>query len=265
MFVSSCCFISFVEGKTVAFVVRRRFECCVWYELVGSVRVCLLVVQLRVVVNDGQLYCSLRLVSSSLWLVLRKVYRPDLLTSAMRRRFIKLERNVLMQCLVSQVVPQVVEMIQLEMPQELVVDACVEVIEFALVLESAVEMLSAVEREIFVRVLHQSMSDRVSCWYFSRCVLVGSSSNADVDFSRWCFSCDGCEGERQYRTLISLRGFVSAEWLTTTVHGLGNGRLSCLMHLDARASGDTALSSPDGICSAAGRGFYPAGGSQGGG
>ncbi|KZV20909.1 hypothetical protein F511_14923 [Dorcoceras hygrometricum] len=30
------------------------------------------------------------------------------------------------------------------------------------------------------------MSDRVSC-----CVLVGSSSNADVDFSRWCFSCDG--------------------------------------------------------------------------
>ncbi|KZV36965.1 hypothetical protein F511_20265 [Dorcoceras hygrometricum] len=74
---------------------------------------------------------------------------------------------------------------------QLVVDACVEVIEFALVLESAVEMLSAVEREIFVRVLHQSMSDRVSCWYFICCILVGSSSNADVDFRRWSFSCDG--------------------------------------------------------------------------
>ncbi|KZV18658.1 hypothetical protein F511_41189 [Dorcoceras hygrometricum] len=58
-------------------------------------------------------------------------------------------------------------------------------------LQTAVEMLSAVEREIFVRVLHQSMSDRISCWYFSRCVLVGISSNAYVDFIRWCFSCDG--------------------------------------------------------------------------
>ncbi|KZV28080.1 hypothetical protein F511_31928 [Dorcoceras hygrometricum] len=35
------------------------------------------------------------------------------------------------------------------------------------------------------------MSDRVSCWYFKRCVLVGSSSNVDVDFKRWYFSCDG--------------------------------------------------------------------------
>ncbi|KZV42592.1 hypothetical protein F511_28460 [Dorcoceras hygrometricum] len=35
------------------------------------------------------------------------------------------------------------------------------------------------------------MSDCVSSWYFSRCVLVGSSSNADVDFRRWCFSCNG--------------------------------------------------------------------------
>ncbi|KZV41323.1 hypothetical protein F511_16782 [Dorcoceras hygrometricum] len=33
-------------------------------------------------------------------------------------------------------------------------------------------MLSAVEREIFVRVLHQSMRDHVSCWYFSHCILV---------------------------------------------------------------------------------------------
>ncbi|KZV51412.1 hypothetical protein F511_20576 [Dorcoceras hygrometricum] len=74
---------------------------------------------------------------------------------------------------------------------QLVVDACVEIIEFALVLESAVEMLPAVEREIFVRVLHQSMSNRVSCCYFSHCILVGSSSNADVDFRRWYFSCDG--------------------------------------------------------------------------
>ncbi|KZV41493.1 hypothetical protein F511_35714 [Dorcoceras hygrometricum] len=34
------------------------------------------------------------------------------------------------------------------------------------------------------------MSDRVNCWYFRRCVLVGSSSNVDVDFKRWYFSCD---------------------------------------------------------------------------
>ncbi|KZV29978.1 pentatricopeptide repeat-containing protein-like [Dorcoceras hygrometricum] len=53
--------------------------------------------KLRVDVNDGQLYCSLRLVSCSLRLVLREGYRPDLMTSAMRRRFIKLERSVLMQ------------------------------------------------------------------------------------------------------------------------------------------------------------------------
>ncbi|KZV22324.1 hypothetical protein F511_05278 [Dorcoceras hygrometricum] len=32
---------------------------------------------------------------------------------------------------------------------------------------------------------YQPLSDRVSCWYFSRCVLVGSSSNADVDFQRF--------------------------------------------------------------------------------
>ncbi|KZV24743.1 hypothetical protein F511_34189 [Dorcoceras hygrometricum] len=32
------------------------------------------------------------------------------------------------------------------------------------------------------------LSDRVSCWYFSRCVLVGSSSSASLDFSRLCIS-----------------------------------------------------------------------------
>ncbi|KZV41459.1 hypothetical protein F511_34617 [Dorcoceras hygrometricum] len=42
----------------------------------------------------------------------------------------------------------------------------------------------------------------------------------------------GCEGERQYRTLILPAGIVATmrEWLTTTVHGRGNSRLSCLMH-----------------------------------
>ncbi|KZV33706.1 proline dehydrogenase 2, mitochondrial [Dorcoceras hygrometricum] len=35
------------------------------------------------------------------------------------------------------------------------------------------------------------MSDRVSCLYFRLCVLVGSSSNVDVDFKHWYFSCDG--------------------------------------------------------------------------
>ncbi|KZV26314.1 protein ASPARTIC PROTEASE IN GUARD cell 2-like [Dorcoceras hygrometricum] len=69
--------------------------------LVGAIRVFLLVVQLRANVNDGQLYCSLRLVSCSLRLVLREDYRPDLMTYEMRRRFIKLERSVLMQRLVS--------------------------------------------------------------------------------------------------------------------------------------------------------------------
>ncbi|KZV38432.1 putative (S)-N-methylcoclaurine 3'-hydroxylase isozyme 2-like [Dorcoceras hygrometricum] len=33
---------------------------------------------------------------------------------------------------------------------------------------------------------NQLLSDRVSCWYFSRCVLVGSSSSASLDFSHWC-------------------------------------------------------------------------------
>ncbi|KZV50454.1 hypothetical protein F511_18973 [Dorcoceras hygrometricum] len=42
-------------------------------------RVCRLVVQLRVDVNDGQLYCSLRLVSCSLRIVLREDYRSDLM------------------------------------------------------------------------------------------------------------------------------------------------------------------------------------------
>ncbi|KZV27060.1 hypothetical protein F511_23956 [Dorcoceras hygrometricum] len=44
-------------------------------------------------------------------------------------------------------------------------------------------MLSVVAGEIFVRVLHQSLSNRVSSWYFSSCVLV-SSNNVDVDFRR---------------------------------------------------------------------------------
>ncbi|KZV44367.1 hypothetical protein F511_40070 [Dorcoceras hygrometricum] len=89
---------------------------------------------------------------------------------------------------------------------------------------------------------NQPLSDRVICWYFSRCVLVGSSSSASLDFCRWCISAylavasdqllmlQPCpvvivvlflpdfEGERQYRTLISL--------------------------LIWRASGNTALSSP---------------------
>ncbi|KZV17474.1 hypothetical protein F511_12580 [Dorcoceras hygrometricum] len=44
---------------------------------------------------------SLRLISCNLRLVLLEGYRPDLMTSAMQRRFIKLERKVLMQRLVS--------------------------------------------------------------------------------------------------------------------------------------------------------------------
>ncbi|KZV16900.1 hypothetical protein F511_35310 [Dorcoceras hygrometricum] len=160
-------------------------------------------------------------------------------------------------------------------------------------------MLSAVEREIFVRVLHQSMSDRVSCWYFNRCILVGSSSNADVDFSRWCFSCDGqqralrdseattfCEQEPAvgcvsvFRSGLCIR-FVGTPFVVIVAQNIE----------DTRASGNTALSSPcwDLLATmrrvvnyhsswvgshhapsgnpgfTAGRGFNPAGGASGGG
>ncbi|KZV40038.1 hypothetical protein F511_12433 [Dorcoceras hygrometricum] len=54
-------------------------------------------------------------------------------------------------------------------------------------------MLSDVVKEIPVWVL-QLISDRVSCWYFRRCVLVGINSNADEYFRRWYFSCDGFQG-----------------------------------------------------------------------
>ncbi|KZV48381.1 hypothetical protein F511_30144 [Dorcoceras hygrometricum] len=96
-------------------------------------------------------------------------------------------------------------------------------------------MLSAVEREIFVRVLHQSMSDRVSYWYFSRCIFLGSSSNADVDFRRWYFSCDGQQ--------IALR---DSEAMTFCEQEPAAGfyQISRDPVVDARASGNTALSCP---------------------
>ncbi|KZV52376.1 hypothetical protein F511_32599 [Dorcoceras hygrometricum] len=71
-----------------------------------------------------------------------------------------------------------------------------------------------------------SMSNRVSCWYFRSCVLVGSSSNADVDFRRWCFSCDG-----QQRALRDSEATTFCEQEPA-------------IGFDARASGNTALSSP---------------------
>ncbi|KZV14221.1 hypothetical protein F511_44062 [Dorcoceras hygrometricum] len=79
-----------------------------------------------------------------------------------------------------------------------------------------------------------------SCRFCAGRDLLAPSRN--LNFGNCCS--EGCEGERRYRTLISLLGFVShhAEWLTTTVHGRGNGN-----------PGFTA-----------GRGFNPAGGSPGG-
>ncbi|KZV30380.1 F-box/FBD/LRR-repeat protein-like [Dorcoceras hygrometricum] len=96
------------------------------------------------------------------------------------------------------------------------------------------------------------MSDRVSCWYFRRCVLVGSSSNADVDFKRWYFSCDGqqralrdseattfCEQEPAVGfTSVFLSGF-HTRFLRTPCVVIVAQNIE-----DARASGNTALSSP---------------------
>ncbi|KZV24588.1 hypothetical protein F511_11825 [Dorcoceras hygrometricum] len=116
--------------------------------------------------------------------------------------------------------------------------------------KSAVEMLSGVAGEISIRVLHQSLSDRVSYWYLIRFVLVGSSSNADVDFRRWCFSCDG-----QQRALRDFEAttFCEQEPAVGFVSVFRSGFLPDFSgprcgernrFKDARASGNTALSSP---------------------
>ncbi|KZV47423.1 hypothetical protein F511_21011 [Dorcoceras hygrometricum] len=102
-------------------------------------------------------------------------------------------------------------------------------------------------RERYLFGFASSMSDRVSC-----CVLVGSSSNADVDFSRWCFSCDGqqralrdseattfCEQEPAVGfSSVFLSGF-QTRFLGTPFVVIVAQNIE-----DARASGDTALSSP---------------------
>ncbi|KZV49212.1 hypothetical protein F511_41635 [Dorcoceras hygrometricum] len=92
------------------------------------------------------------------------------------------------------------------------------------------------------------MSDRVSCWYFRLCVLVGSSSNADVDFKLWYFSCDG-----QQRALRDSEAMTFCEHEPAvgfaSVFLSGQNREAtptflCCVVQDARASGNTALSSP---------------------
>ncbi|KZV19722.1 proline-rich family protein [Dorcoceras hygrometricum] len=85
------------------------------------------------------------------------------------------------------------------------------------------------------------MSDHVSCWYFSCCFLAGSSSNADVDFSRWCFSCDG-----QQRALRDSEAttFCEQEPAVGFASVFLSGCWFVDQQLDARASGNTALSSP---------------------
>ncbi|KZV25122.1 DNA/RNA polymerase superfamily protein [Dorcoceras hygrometricum] len=54
---------------------------------------------------------------------------------------------------------------------------------------------------------NQPLSDRVSCWYFSRCVLVVSSSSASLDFSRWCISVYPAVARDQLLRVISCRYF----------------------------------------------------------
>ncbi|KZV38808.1 hypothetical protein F511_26772 [Dorcoceras hygrometricum] len=81
--------------------------------------------------------------------------------------------------------------------EQLVVDACVKVIEFCLSVGiSSWKDVSSSSR-------NQPLSDRVSCWYFIRCVLVGSSSNADVDFQRWCISAYPAVSRDQLLRVIS--------------------------------------------------------------
>ncbi|KZV17119.1 hypothetical protein F511_19592 [Dorcoceras hygrometricum] len=109
-----------------------------------------------------------------------------------------------------------------------------------------------------------------------RCVLVGSSSNADVDFKRWYFSCDGqqravrdseamtfCEQEPAVGfTSVFLSGFhtrflgtpcvvivaQNVELLHTRIFHSAVAAMPCcccsVSYQDARASGNTALSSP---------------------
>ncbi|KZV22385.1 hypothetical protein F511_18532 [Dorcoceras hygrometricum] len=97
------------------------------------------------------------------------------------------------------------------------------------------------------------MSDRVSCWYFRRCVLVGSSNNADVDFKNWYFGCDGqqralrdseattfCEQEPAVGfASVFLRGYRNYVVLISW-----NDNVLGVTFSDARATGNTALSSP---------------------
>ncbi|KZV35959.1 hypothetical protein F511_35119 [Dorcoceras hygrometricum] len=50
---------------------------------------------------------------------------------------------------------------------------------------------------------NQPLSERVSCWYFSRCVLVESSSSSSLDFSRWCISAYPAVARNQLLRVIS--------------------------------------------------------------
>ncbi|KZV55004.1 hypothetical protein F511_32743 [Dorcoceras hygrometricum] len=138
------------------------------------------------------------------------------------------------------------------------------------------------------------MSDRVSCWYFRLCVLVGSSSNADVDFKYWYFSCDGqqralsdseatmfCEQE----PAVGFASVFLSGYRNYVVLISWNDNVLGVTFSDARASGNTALSSPCwdllAICAewltttvhglgngfpgySAGRGVGPTGGAPGG-
>ncbi|KZV31466.1 hypothetical protein F511_25285 [Dorcoceras hygrometricum] len=97
------------------------------------------------------------------------------------------------------------------------------------------------------------MSDHVSCWYFRRCVLVGSSNNADVDFKRWYFSCDGkqralrdseattfCEQE----PAVGFASVFLSGYRNYVVLISWNDNVLGVTFSDTRASGNTALSSP---------------------
>ncbi|KZV52236.1 hypothetical protein F511_39965 [Dorcoceras hygrometricum] len=82
---------------------------------------------------------------------------------------------------------------------------------------------------------NQPLSDRVSCWYFSRCILVGSSNSASLDFSRWCISA--------YPAVASVQLLVTDLCFLDFVVAAVCGNCSSGAGEILRASGNTSLSS----------------------
>ncbi|KZV42411.1 hypothetical protein F511_38242 [Dorcoceras hygrometricum] len=97
---------------------------------------------------------------------------------------------------------------------------------------------------------NQLLSNRISYWYFSRCVLVESSSSSTLDFSRWCISAYPVVARDQLLRVISC--CCSPYWGLTPRSLWG-----CCVCLPVCCSGFPGF--------AAGRGYDPADGAPGGG